>query len=140
MDSLVSRHPEAALADADRAIVEAREIGQAATLMYALGHAPFTYFLCGEHTKGSVVVDELAALADEKSALFWKACAMLNRGWLYSVTGKAADAVRMIRSGLTAWRSTGAGAWIPFYLSHLASAYAALGQFDDGASARQWPR
>jgi predicted ATPase len=32
-------HPEAALADAERALKDAREIGQAATLMYALVHA-----------------------------------------------------------------------------------------------------
>ena len=36
-------YPEAALADADQAISDAREIGQAATLMYALGHTSFTY-------------------------------------------------------------------------------------------------
>jgi hypothetical protein len=37
-------YPDAALADADRALKEAREIGQAATLMYALAHATRTYF------------------------------------------------------------------------------------------------
>ena len=31
-------YPEAALADADHALRDAREIGQAATLMYALAH------------------------------------------------------------------------------------------------------
>jgi predicted ATPase len=32
---------------------------------------------------------------------------------------------------ITAWRSTGATAFIPWYLSNLARAYAELGQFDD---------
>jgi predicted ATPase len=40
-------YPEAALADSDQAIRDAREIGQAATLMYALLHASFTYIHCG---------------------------------------------------------------------------------------------
>jgi predicted ATPase len=35
----------------------------------------------------------------------------------------------MITAGITAWRSTGATLWLP--LSHLASAYAELGNFDD---------
>ena len=35
-------YPEAALADIDHALKDAREIGQAATLMYALVHAPTT--------------------------------------------------------------------------------------------------
>jgi hypothetical protein len=35
-------HPEAALADSDQAMRDARVIGQAAALMYALSHATFT--------------------------------------------------------------------------------------------------
>ena len=38
-------YPEAALADADHALKDAREIGQAATLMYALAHASLTHIL-----------------------------------------------------------------------------------------------
>ena len=38
-------YPEAALADTDQALRDAREIGQAATLMYALAHAPLTHIL-----------------------------------------------------------------------------------------------
>jgi predicted ATPase len=37
----------------------------------------------------------------------------------------------MITSGITAFRSTGATVWMPFYLSYLASAHAELGKFDD---------
>jgi predicted ATPase len=40
-------YPEAALRDADDALRSAREIGQAATLMYALCHASIPYTLCG---------------------------------------------------------------------------------------------
>ena len=123
-------YPEAALADADRAISDAREIGQAATLMYALSHT-FTYFECGNYAKAEAVLDELVALADEKGSLFWKAAGMTNRGCVLALTGKAADAVHKITSGITASRSTGATAWIPSYLSYLARAYAELRQFDD---------
>jgi predicted ATPase len=70
------------------------------------------------------------ALADKKSALFWKALEMLMRGWLYSQTERASDAVRTIATGITALR-TGATTWITFWLAFLAKAYADLGQFDD---------
>ena len=40
-------YPEAALADAEHALKDAREIGQAATLMYALLHASWTHILNG---------------------------------------------------------------------------------------------
>ena len=42
-------YPDAALLDARRAVEEAREIGQAPTLMYALFHALFVHIQCGDH-------------------------------------------------------------------------------------------
>ena len=42
-------YPEAALADADRALSVAREIGQAATLMYALFHTSLPHTWCGNY-------------------------------------------------------------------------------------------
>ena len=47
------------------------------------------------------------------------------------MTGKFADAVQTITSGITAWRSTGATCWTPLHMSFLANVYARLGQFDD---------
>src|SRR5262249_23540277 len=47
------------------------------------------------------------------------------------VMGNATAAIRLITSGITAWRSTGATLWVPLYLPFLARAHASLGQFDD---------
>jgi class 3 adenylate cyclase/predicted ATPase len=124
-------YPEAALADTDHALKDAREIGQAATLFYALGLAPWTDLQCGNYATANLLVDELVAAADEKGFLFWKAFGILGRGWLFALTGKATDAVDMITSGMAAWRSTGATVFAPLHLSNLAKAYAELGQFDD---------
>jgi hypothetical protein len=60
-------YPEAALAAADQAISDAREIGQAATLMFALSFATTTCVLCGNYAAANALVDELVALADEKT-------------------------------------------------------------------------
>jgi class 3 adenylate cyclase/predicted ATPase len=124
-------YPEAALADANRAIQGARQIGQAATLMFALGITSTTYIFCGSYAAASSLLDELVALAHEKSAPYWEANATLTRGWLSLQNDKAANAVEMISSGLTAMRSVGTTAFIPGRLSHLARAYADLGRFDD---------
>jgi predicted ATPase len=124
-------YPEAALADVDYAIKDAREIGQAATLLFALGGSSLAHIFCGNYSVANANQDEAVALADEKGAPFAKAVAMLMRGCLLALTGKAADAVHMIISGLTASRSTGATLWMPLWVSHLAGAYAELGQFDD---------
>ena len=124
-------YPEAALADADHAVSDARKIGQAATLMYALAHAPLTYLHSGNYATATAQSDEVVPLADEKGTLFWKAWGMLNQGSVLALTGKASDAVQLITAGITAFRSIGATLFMPLYLSNLAKAYAELGQFDD---------
>ena len=74
-------YPEAALADADHALKDAREIGQAATLMYALCIAIVDPYPTAEITRQQTrELDELVALADEKGALFWKAVGMCYQG------------------------------------------------------------
>jgi predicted ATPase len=127
-------YPDAALAAAEHAVKHAREMGQAATLMYALTLASFTHIFRGNYATANAVLEELIVLADEKGAFFWKAWGMSDKGSLLALTGKAADAVQMITSGITAMRSTGATLWMPLYLSCLAKAYAELGQFDDAWS------
>jgi hypothetical protein len=85
----------------------------------------------GNYAAASALVDELTALADEKDALFWKAVGIIAQGTLFVLTGKAADAVETITSGITAYRCTGASMGMPSTSSILATAYAELGQLED---------
>ena len=124
-------YPEAALADADQAVKDAREIGQAATLMYAVGTASAAYAWCGHYTTASTLVDELTTVASEKGATWWNASGISLRGCILTWTGKASDAVHTITTGVGALQSTGARLWVPWYLAHLAKAHADLAQFDD---------
>ena len=109
----------------------AREIGQAATLMYALGHAAIPYTLCGNYAAAAAQAQELVALAEEKGSPFWKAIGMMNQGSVLALTGRASDAIEMLISGIAACRTTGATVWLPLYLPHLARAHAELGQFEE---------
>src|SRR5262249_14460545 len=124
-------YPMAALADAEQAISNGREIGQTATLMYALYGASNTHILCGNYATASALVDELIQVADETGAVQWNANGMMTRGWILALTDRPSDTVQMITSALMSWRSTGATYWVPLLLSYLARAYAELGQFDD---------
>jgi len=56
---------------------------------------------------------------------------VLIQGSIFALSGEASNAIHMITSGITAWRSTGARLGMPRHLSNLARAYAELGQFDD---------
>jgi predicted ATPase len=124
-------YPDAALADASCAIKEAREIGQAATLMYALIHACVIHIECGNYSAANEQAIELVSLAEEKGAQFWKALGISMQGCLLILTGRPGDAIQMITSSITALQSTGSTLWLPLHQPYLARAYAELGQFDD---------
>jgi class 3 adenylate cyclase/predicted ATPase len=124
-------YPGAARVDIERAVKDAREIGHAATLMYALSHAQLPYIFCGNYATARALGDELVALANEKNAPIWKGFGTLNQGLLFALSGKATDAVQITGSGLSAWRSTGSTLWMPLYLPQLALAHAELGRSDD---------
>jgi predicted ATPase len=121
-------YPEAARADIDRALSQAREFQHAATLMYALNYNSIVNALRRDIAKAQP--DELAALADEKGALFWKASGGLIKSWLSVLTGHASDAVTSFSSAIAMFRSTGATIFVPLFLSMLGSAFAQLRQFD----------
>jgi class 3 adenylate cyclase/predicted ATPase len=125
-------YPEAALADAEHALKDAREIGHAGTLMYALAFTSWTHILRGNYAAGNALNDELV-MADEKVAFIWKAWGMFIQSFQYALTSKASEAVQKITSGITAYRSTGSTAWLPVWLSYLTRAHAELGSFDDAA-------
>jgi predicted ATPase len=124
-------HPEAALADTERALNDARKIRQAITSMFALHYASLTNTACGNYAAAKAQYDELIALAHDKGVPLYGAFGTSGQGSLLALVGKASDAAQKITSGISAMRSTGIKAHLPFYLSFLASAYAQLGQLDD---------
>ncbi len=79
-------YPDAALTDVQDALKEAREIGQAAALMYALFFTSFSLIFCGNYPVASTFLDELIALADEKDASQWKAHGTVQQGWILALT------------------------------------------------------
>ena len=123
-------YPDTALREAGDALKMAREIGQAATLMYALAVTAIPLTLSGEYTAASAQTEEQVSLAEEKGALIWKAYGILLRGSALAASGRAADAIKTLVAGIAAFRATGSTLWLPFHLAHRARAHAELGQFD----------
>jgi predicted ATPase len=124
-------YPEAALADANSAVKEAREIAQAASLMVALTITAFTHTVCGNYATVNMQSDEVVSLAGEKGAVMWQGLGTMNQGNVLALTRKFSDAVQTISSGITAWRSAGSTIFLSWYFSNLTRAYAELGKFDD---------
>jgi len=124
-------YPDAALADAERGLKDARETRHAASLMHALASTSPTLIHCGNYAETNELLNELSSLANEKGASLWRAEATVLRGRILALTGEASDAVQMIASGLTALRATGATLWEPRNLCYLATSYAECGLFDE---------
>ena len=124
-------HPEAALADASGAIKNARALGYATPLMFALAHAELTYMLCGNYAAGGECLRELVALADVKGSLYWKTAAQGMEATRLALTGDPANSIPMMISMRNAYEATGAKFLAPFHLSALSTSYAALEKFDD---------
>jgi class 3 adenylate cyclase/predicted ATPase len=124
-------NPEAALKDADQAVINARAIGHAATSMFALAHASAAHLYCGDYSIAKILADQLTALADEKDAVYWKTVPIAVQGYLFVSAGKFSDAVQLFATAVKASRSTGATFRVPAYLTALAMANAELGQLSD---------
>jgi predicted ATPase len=124
-------YPETALADADHALEDARESGHAGTLMYAQFHTSLTNVLCAKYAAANTQSNEVVRLADEKGAALWKALATMQKGSVFALSEKVSEGIEMITSGIAAYRLTGSRVYLPIFWSHLSSAYAQLGQFDD---------
>ena len=122
---------DAATADLERAIGEAREFDHAATLMYALAHVSLTLIYMGKLDSAAEFARELMQLADDKGSRFWNAYGKLLHGRVLALERQDHAAAEMIEAGISAMQSTGATAYAPWYLSSLAATYARIGRFGD---------
>jgi predicted ATPase len=123
--------PEAAFADVHHALRDAREIGHAATTMYALFSGAFVKIFCRDYAAASLFVDELIALADEKDASYWQALGKVLRGRIRSLCSPPVNATQAINTEIKAYRLTGSTIWMPWFLLFLVTGYSDDRKFDD---------
>jgi predicted ATPase len=123
-------YPEGACADAERAIKDAREIGQAATLMFALRHVIPLHVWRGNYMAANSLINELGALAHATNGIVWKASAMAERAYLSALTGETLNIANMMTSALEALLSTGTTIWMPRSKTLLAQAHARVGELE----------
>jgi predicted ATPase len=124
-------YPDAAVADGKSAVEEAREGGQGIPLLDSLYFTSYPLIHRGEFAAADAQLDELIPLLTEGNASQWRGRGLMHRGCIQALTGKAADAVGMIPSGIAACQSSGSVIFVPWYVSHLARACAELGRFGE---------
>lgn len=131
LDMWLLGYPDAASADAARALEDARDFGQSATLLYALANTMYVHICRRDNVSINEQSTKLVALADEMVSSIWHALGTSYQGFLLARTNRASEAIEMITSGFTAYNSTGATVLKPLHFSFLARAYAELGQLQD---------
>ena len=130
ISSWVLGYPEDALRDVVRAIEIARQSRHSATLVYVLNFSVFPYLVCGDFASANALIDEFVPLKDQIESGFWGGWGTVQRGCVSALTGKVAEAVQNIASGIGEMRATGTTLWMPLFLSSLAMANAEIRQFD----------
>ena len=124
-------YPEQALARVNAAIAEARRLAHPPSLAVCVASGGIPLTLVGDNAALSEWTDELAAVAAEQGFSYWQAVAIYNRGWIKVNTGDVFEGVSLLRSGLAAFRATGAEAWTPYLLGLLAKGCEMAGQNEE---------
>jgi tetratricopeptide (TPR) repeat protein len=103
---------------ADEAVKRAEAISHPHTLVYTLCHARgmmdvFRRRTQDTHSYATVV----SSLCSEHGFPFWAAGGQILHGWAGTREGAPDAGIAMLRSGLDAWRKTGARLWMPMFLA-----------------------
>jgi predicted ATPase len=67
-------------------------------------------------------------VATEQGFPFWRAVGTIYRGWVKVNNGNAVEGISVLRTGLTAFRATGAETVVPHFIALLATACEIAGQ------------
>jgi predicted ATPase len=126
--------PDRALAQSNAAIAEVRRLAQLTLLASSLGIGTRLLSLFEEHAALDERADQLVAATNEQGFPFWRALGTIYSGWVKVKNGYVTKGMSLLRSGLAAYRATGAEAWMPHNLALLAAAYEIAGQIDEAAT------
>lgn len=126
--------PNQGLARSNAAIVEARGLAHPPTLATSLILGAMPLLLVGDIRALDERVGELLAVATEHGFPYWHALGTIFRGWTTVKKGDLTGGILHLRQGLSAYRATGAGVWMPYCLALQAMAYDITGQIEEGST------
>jgi class 3 adenylate cyclase/predicted ATPase len=113
----------------------ARSIRHPFSLAYAQHHTSWLYQLMKLPNETLLFSDEQIHTSAEQGFPLFQATGTIYNAAAQLLQGRARRVVPVLRNGLDAYRATGAGLSLPYYLCLLAEAYARAGLTDEAASA-----
>ena len=126
--------PDQALAENNAAIAEARRLVHPPSLAVSLTLGTVLLSLVGKNACLEEPADRLIAVATEQGFPLWRAWGTIYRGWVKVKNGDVAEGISLLRSGSTAYRATGAVAWMTHNIALLAGAYEIAGQVEEAVT------
>jgi predicted ATPase len=126
-------YPDQAVRRADDAIALARDLSHTSSTVLALNWAAMVHQHRRDAERTLQHAEAAMALAAEELGP-WLAWAMMLRGWAMSQQGEGEEGITQIRHGLAAWSAGGIACLVPYFLSLLSEAQAALMQADAALS------
>jgi predicted ATPase len=126
--------PDQALARSSAAIAEARRLAHPPSLASSLVLGAMLLSLGGDNSVLGERVDQLVAVTTEQGFPFWRALGTILRGWVKAKNGDVTEGISLLRSGLAAFRATGAETAVPYYIALLAWACEIAGQIEEAVT------
>ena len=121
-------YPDQAFARINAAIAEARRLAHPPSLAAGLALGAGLLSLDGNDAALNERAEQLVAVTTEQSFPFWVAGGTAIRGCAKVRNGDVTEGISLLRSGLAAFRATGAEVTAPLYMSHLAGACEVAGR------------
>lgn len=118
------------MACANEAIERAIEMDHGNTIGYAMTHASILFAMKRDVNQVEAMAKRLLEFATERELPFWIANARAFGGWILAERGKPEDALAIFLEGLRFLERANLVYWRPTYLSWMAQAYGANGDFD----------
>jgi predicted ATPase len=124
-------YPDSALTQSSTAVSEARRLAHPPSLAVSLAIGSRVLSLLGDNTVLGEWVVELLAVTTARGFAHWGAQANIYQGWVKVKKGDVTEGMSLLRSGSTAYRTTGAQGNMPYHLALLVAACEIAGQYEE---------
>lgn len=89
----------------------------------------------GEAGRAQELAEAVIAIAERHHFAYWQAWGRVVRGWARASAGAASEGLAECEAGIKAYRGTGAGLMIPYFLALQAEAAGQSGRLEEGIAA-----
>jgi predicted ATPase len=124
-------YPDRGLVQSSAAVAEAQRLAHPPSLAVSLAIGARVLSIFGDNVILNEWVDQLIAVTTAGGFAHWGAQGTIYRGWAKIRNGDVREGMSLLRSGSTAYRTTGAQGNMPYHISLLASACETVGQIEE---------